>query len=419
MNQNPSPYLTIDELQVHFQRSGLNRERMPIRRAVAARTPVAATRPLPNAPAAPSTARSVTVHDNALDRPYSGLGEQLLAIRSAAFNPYQPDLRLLEINRRGTPAGLSEKVPSDGGFLVHYEFAPQLIERMYQTGEILSRCTEFPITKPNSNGLAIPTLNEQSRANGSRFGGVQSYWDDEADTIADSNPAFGRLQLGSHKLIGLCYLTDELVEDSGALGAFISTAFGQEMSFRLENAIFNSLGVGRPAGIMNSNALIKVPKEIGQASGTIQTPNIVKMWARLWAPSRRNAVWVCNAEAEEQLLTLALPVGSGGSEVPLYKTTDDPERQPYNLMLGRPVIPVEYCPLPGNPGDVAAFDLSRYLLAMRERTNQEVSIHVKFLTGEQAFRFRMRVDGAPVDTQPIIPMNGTVTQSPFVCIDQR
>ena len=63
-------------------------------------------------------------------------------------------------------------------------------------------------------------------------------------------------------------------------------------------------------------------------------------------------------------------------------------------------------------------DFSRYAMAMRE-TKADVSMEIRFLTNEVAFRVIMRVDGQPIDARPIIPFTGTNTVSPFVGIAQR
>jgi HK97 family phage major capsid protein len=79
----------------------------------------------------------------------------------------------------------------------------------------------------------------------------------------------------------------------------------------------------------------------------------------------------------------------------------------------------EYCPTPGTPGDIILCDFSRYIVAMREQLRADLSIHVKFLTDEQAFRFVMRVNGTPIDTRPLTPLYGTQATSSFVALAQR
>jgi HK97 family phage major capsid protein len=165
--------------------------------------------------------------------------------------------------------------------------------------------------------------------------------------------------------------------------------------------------------------MIQIPKQTGQATGTIVQQNIVDAFARCWAPSRATAVWLVNTEAEKQCIQASLAVGTAGGALPLYVPTNNPDVQPYNLMLGRPVIPIEQAPVPGTPGDVVLADFSRYSLAFRQTMQAVVSIHVNFNTDENVFRFTTRVGGQPIDTRPITPLTGTLTVSPFVCIAQR
>jgi hypothetical protein len=49
----------------------------------------------------------------------------------------------------------------------------------------------------------------------------------------------------------------------------------------------------------------------------------------------------------------------------------------------------------------------------------DTSIHVAFLTGEQAFRWQLRHDGQPFWKKPLTPKNGTNTLSPFVALATR
>jgi hypothetical protein len=46
-------------------------------------------------------------------------------------------------------------------------------------------------------------------------------------------------------------------------------------------------------------------------------------------------------------------------------------------------------------------------------------IHVAFLTGEQAFRFMLRLDGQPTWKKPLTPYQGSALKSPFVTLAAR
>jgi HK97 family phage major capsid protein len=346
--------------------------------------------------------------DQASSQDFDNFGDFLFSVRNEALN-LGIDPRL---QQRAAPAGGGEQVPSDGGFLVPPRFSQELIERVY-LDEVIKRCLGIPIS--SGSGLVYPTFMETSRANGSRFGGVEAYWVDEADTATATKPKFGRGELTFKKLIGLVYLTDELFQDTRALTIFGSMLFAKEMAFRLTDAIVNGDGLGKPMGVLASGAMIQVAKVPGQATASVVSQNIVDVWSRCWAASRANAIWLVHADAEKAIITESVAVGTAGSALPLYQFTDADKP---NTILGRPCIAIEQAQVPGTVGDVMLVDLSRYLLATRSYA-QDVSIHVKFLTDEVAFRFVLRVDGQPIDQLPVTPFTGTSTVSPFVCIAAR
>jgi HK97 family phage major capsid protein len=269
-----------------------------------------------------------------------------------------------------------------------------------------------------ANGITFPAFAETSRQNGSRFGGIQAYWANEASTVTATKPEFRMGELHLNKLIAISYCTDELYSDAAALEIFVSLAMTKELTFKLEDAILNGTGAGQPMGVLHSGALIQVPKQTGQGPGTIVSTNLTDMWRRCWAPSRRQAVWIMHPDAEAQCIGLTVPVGVGGSTIPLYVATTDPDNQPYNLILGRPVICMEQTQIPGTPGDIILADFSRVAVASKE-TRADVSMEVQFLTNEDAFRVVMRVDSQPLDAYPITPYTGTDKVSPFLALAAR
>ncbi len=119
------------------------------------------------------------------------------------------------------------------------------------------------------NKLSQPGVDETSRANGSRWGGIQSFYEGEGEEKTASKPKFRKIEMGLEKLIGLCYATDELLDDAARLGAFLREAFAQEINFKVSNSVLNGSGSGQPLGITNSNALISQAIESGQTSAQV------------------------------------------------------------------------------------------------------------------------------------------------------
>ena len=194
------------------------------------------------------------------EKRFNSFGEQLLAAYRAAAPGGKIDERLTTLSA----SGLNETTPSDGGFLVQQDFVTELLKRTYETGILASKVKKIPIST-NANGLKINAIDEESRANGSRWGGVQTYWEGEADEITASKPKFRQMDLSLKKLTGLCYATDELLQDAAALEAVIRQAFAEEFGFKIDDAILSGSGTGEPLGILNGGALVTVAKEKDQS----------------------------------------------------------------------------------------------------------------------------------------------------------
>jgi HK97 family phage major capsid protein len=175
---------------------------------------------------------------------FSSFGEFLKSVVIAGrSNNHQVDPRLVQAAASGT----SEGVPADGGFLVATDYSNELLNKAYSTGILASKVTRIPISA-NSNGIKLTAIDETSRATGSRWGGVQVFWAAEADAATAKKPKFRRIDMELKKLIGLCYATDELLQDSTALEAVINKAFPEEFGFVLDDAIIRGDGAGSRSG---------------------------------------------------------------------------------------------------------------------------------------------------------------------------
>lgn len=311
-----------------------------------------------------------------------------------------------------SPSGLGETVPADGGFLLAPQVADEIVMRVHEESAVMSRVTQWEVSESNRAGLRIPTFDESSRADGSRWGGVRGYWGNEADAITASQPKVAAIQLNPKKVSVLVYLTSELLADMNALARFLILAFTKELAFKTVDGVVAGDGTGKPQGILYSPARVTVAKQGGQSSGTILSQNVLDMLGRFWVGSHQNetSAWFCNSDALAKLPGMTLAVGTSLSA--LY---DSDTRR----MLGFPVIPIEQCKTVGTEGDIILADFSEYHVAWRDRGSFFTSMHVKFTTDEQAMRLTARVDGQGGWQTPVTPLNGTNTQSPFVTLAAR
>jgi HK97 family phage major capsid protein len=352
---------------------------------------------------------AVVVHNRAEDKPYASLGEQLQLLRAATLNPRTADARIQ------AALGQSEGVAADGGILIDPQFAPGILQRVYEESILADRCTEMPMT---SASLKVKAVDERSRVDGSRWGGILGFWEGEADQYVSSKPKFRIMDMVAHKLTALIYATEEVQADAPALEAYNSETVPLELAYKLDAAIAVGTGAGQPLGFQNAPATIVVAKDSGQATGTVSTNNVLNMLQRLYVRSRKTAAFFINP-ANEYLL-YPLTIGTGTAVRLIYTPPGMNGNGPdFGTLLGVPVIPIEQAAAVGTQGDFVLADLKSYLLAKRQGIRADSSIHVAFLTGEVAFRWMMRVDGQPMWNLPLTPANGSISTSPFVALAAR
>lgn len=353
--------------------------------------------------------------------PFRSLGEQLAAVAMAAKYPQapvHPGLGALNAwySVQAAAQGANELVGSEGGFLVQTDFSSELLRLVHETGQLSRRANRKPIG-PNANGLKLNAIDESSRADGSRWGGVRAYWTAEAGSLTGSKPKYSQFELTLQKLTGLYYPTDELLADTTALGEFAGEAFVEEFGFKLDDAIVRGTGAGMPLGWLNSGGTVSVAKETGQAAATILGENVKKMYARMWARSIPRAEWFINQDCWPQIFELHQVIGTGG--VPLFIPANGLSGAPFGTLLGRPIVPIEQAETVGTVGDISFADLSQYQIIEKGGIAQASSIHVQFTTDETTFRWVLRTNGRPKRDSALTPFKGSATQSSFVTLATR
>lgn len=333
----------------------------------------------------------VHVTKDEADQPFKNTGEFFMAVKNAGIMPSALDPRL-----KGLKAtGLSEAQPSQAGFLVPQQTASGIIEKMYGVGTVLSLFTNRdPVA---GNNMTYNAVDETSRANGSRYGGITGYWMAEGGTKTASKPTFRQLELKLKKVAALCVATDELLEDAPALESWLTRTVPDELRFKVEDSIFNGDGVGKPLGIRNGGALVSATRT---DANEIDPLDIGRMWAARWA-GVNDYVWFGNQSIFPQMLNLSI------GNVPVFLPAGGLGGLPYATLLGRPYYDIEYLPTLGTAGDLMLISPSQYQMIEKSGGIQTASsIHVYFTTDESAFRFVYRVDGAPIWNSTLTGFDG-------------
>ena len=220
-------------------------------------------------------------------------------------------------------------------------------------------------------------------------------------------------------MAALCYATDEVVNDSKLLGNIVGESFINEMGFVADDVIIRGDGVAKPMGILNSPALVTVPKDAGQTAKTISATNVETMYSR-WYGRKENGVWLINRDCLPTLWQMSHTISTAGGAL-VWMPAGGISGLPYDTLAGMPVLQIEQCSTVGTVGDIILADLSQYIMITKAGIEVAMSPHIAFTTDQLCYRFILRgIDGECVWKAPVTPASGSSnTFSPIVALQTR
>lgn len=354
---------------------------------------------------------------------FEGLGHfAQLAFQAGSRGGYV-DERLTRCNQLAAATiYASEADGASGGFFVPPDLRAGIVEKVMGEDSLARLCDQIPL----SGNTYYMNVDE-----GTPWGstGIQAYWTGEGVAKTQSKPAIEQRTVKVDKLAAIVPVTDELLDDAPALDAYLRRITPERFAFALNLAIVQGNGVGKPLGILNSPATVSVAKESGQVADTLIANNVIKMYARMWAPlrGRENTVWLINQDIEPQLHKLSIPgTDNTGNAVSgwgglVYMPANGLSGMPYGTLFGKPVIATQACETLGDKGDIIFAAMSQYLLVTKGGLNPkiDVSIHLWFDQDISAYRFVLRVGGHPWAASTVAARDGSTTYGAFVTLDER
>jgi hypothetical protein len=336
------------------------------------------------------------------------LGNFAMAVRAAALGQGLADPRL-----HAAATGAGTQTDSNLGFAVPGEIAPGIEREMYTATARSSRRVDTRTV--TGNAMTFNVIDETSRADGSRGGGVLGYWVDEGTAPTASNTKLARIEMKLRKVGAFGVMTDELLSDAAALGGELESAFASELIFPgREQDLPRQRRVG-PARLPE-RALPRVGLEGNQPGGGDHQHH--EPLEDVGAPARalEEERGVARQRGLRAAAGRALAGHRHGGTAPRF-VNYDAEAHPDDQ---------------GPPGDRGGIRRDRRHGGRHRarrpvevppdsqgRRRAGVSMHVYFSTGEQAFRAFYRVDGQPVPRAAHHPVQGQRTLSPFVVLATR
>jgi HK97 family phage major capsid protein len=319
---------------------------------------------------------------------------------------------------------------SNGGFLLGTELAQSIWDKARAVDGPLSRCL---FLQTDSHTFNLPAFDESSRVAGSRFGGIRAKWqgttDDQSMSGIASQPTGMGVNFAPRRVMIFSQpFSRDLLQDAPIVEGMLGYVANQEVQYEVVDAMINGMGDVKPYGVINAPCSIKVTRA---GSNAVAQADVDAMWSRMWGFCRRNAVWMCS---DDTLLSLdAVATASTGWPANVYQPQGY-GGNPFPLLKGRPVLPVEQCPALGSPGDLILADWSQYALVARTTADygessvslsyglldsfveRRSSEHLHFDTESVVFRYKLRIDGKPLWKQAVTIADGSQAASPFVVL---
>lgn len=309
-----------------------------------------------------------------------------------------------EVQKRAAPSVYSNITDgASGGYAIPEEFANTILDVKTEQTSLLQYANQTPIS---SNSMAF-SFNAKQPWNG----GVIAYWRDEAEAATQTKPSLDRLQLNLKALTALCPVTDEMLQDSQAMSAFLMNNMNEAVTWKINDAIINGNGSGQPTGLLTTNALVAVAKENAQGADTILAANLAKMYSSMIRHTG-NLIFIAHPDTLGQIMTLTL------GDKPVW--LGDFSQTPGGMLLGRPLVLSDACATLGDQGDIILADMSGYY-AITKAGGAEFaqSMHLWFDQSMNAFRLTFRMDGGPIIKEAITPNKGSNKRSFFATIAAR
>lgn len=350
----------------------------------------------------------ITVPDGPHGRTeFESMGEFLSAVR---FNPNDQRLNFVENVAAGADGQMDASLRMDndtqGGFMVPPQLRETILSVQPQDALVRPRANVIPAGSPPDAAITMPALDQSGANPKNMFGGVEFKWIAEGEEKPETDAKLKSITLSPHEIAGFVTITDKLLRNWQASGAFIENLFRGAYSAAEDYAFIRGTGIGQPLGAINSGAM----KFINRATANhVAYIDLLNMVSRFLMRGGQSPVWSMPQSSLVDIATITDPEGH-------YIWKPGAVDGFAGTLLGYPVRWNNRAPALGVKGDITLVDWSQYLIKDGSGPFVATSEHVKFTSNQTVIKFFSNVDGAPWLTAPIVEENGWEV-SPFVGLD--
>ena len=225
--------------------------------------------------------------------------------------------------RRGREAMGAEEIKSlivgddpSGGYLAPPQISTELITYLTQFSPVRAAARVGQTASP---AVILPV----------RTGITNALWEGEIDPEAESEPAFGQVNI---PIFGMKTYTDisvQLLEDSAQdIGAVVTEALGEDFGKKEGTAFVNGTGVSQPRGIMTHPSVLYTP---GGDAALLTANGLIDLFHAVPPAYRQLGAWMMNSTTVGAVRKLVSSTGN-----PLWVDSLAAGNPP--TILGRPVI---------------------------------------------------------------------------------
>ena len=367
---------TYNKMAADVQALGAEIERLEQQAAVDAALSAPTSKPVTNAPTAPTdTGRKQPETNPTASSEYSDAFWNMIRNKGDQF---------------AVRNALSVGEDTEGGFTVPDEFERRLIQALEENNIFRQMAT---VIKTNSGTRKIPIANDT----------MEAQWIDEGEEIPETDTRFGQTTLSAYKLGTMIKISNELLHDSAFdLASYIAARFGVAMGNAEERAFFTGDGDKKPLGILDETGGAELG--VTAASQTAITfDEVFDLYYSLKSPYRRNAQFVCNETILLQLMKL-----KDKNDNYLWKPSLDIAKP--DTLLGRPIRTSSFMPGIARGERVLLFgDMKNYWVADRQNRTFRRLNELYARTDQVGFLTTQRVDGRLIlpESVKVLKMAGT------------
>ena len=317
-------------------------------------------------------------------------------VHTVRFNPKDPALE------ERVAAGHSMGVGDEGGFVIPPRFIPAIREVSIDQAIFRPRATVIPAGSPPDQTITFPAL-DQSTTYG-MYAGVEVAWIGEGVEKPETSAKFREVSLTPNEVAASLFITDKLLRNAPAVGAIVQRLMRAAIIGAEEDAFFGGNGVGRPLGLINCAATIKVART---TASTIVYTDLVNMLAKF--KQGGSSVFIASRTILPKLMVMKDENNN------LIWQPNAREGQPGTL-IGIPLIYNDMAPVLGVEGDLVLVDLNYYLIKDGSGPSLSMSEHVRFRDNQTCIKVFWNVDGRTWLNTPLLQRDGVTQISPFVAL---